>query len=81
MKKDAEDVSLEIHIFQRHLECEIRQNRLDQQYFADLLKTRSLRQKFLTFCNTTEAQQPMKRHGFPAMKNSNCSIASMLCRK
>lgn len=69
-EQDAEDVSKALYILQRHLECEICENRHNKQYFTDLLKCRSLPQKLLAFCHATEIQQ-IKKNGFPAMKNCN----------
>lgn len=62
IKKDAENVSKAIFFFQRQLEKEIiRHVKLNvnnkavlHEYFTELLKSRSLRAKFLLFCKTTE---------------------------
>lgn len=62
MREDAAVVSEAIYLFQRHLELEIIANRHNQDYFTDLLTTRSLRQKFLAFCNTTN------------LKLANCTV-------
>lgn len=61
IKKDAENVSKALFLFQRHLEKEMithvklnNNNKADlHEYFTDLLKSRSLRTKFLVFCKTT----------------------------